>query len=148
MLAREVREVAMKWINGYLMFDGNCREAVEFYKDCLGAELSVSNFTDEQAPGAAGRVMHARLASGGGLLMASDCAPGRGPIGVGENVRLAIECDGVEELDRVFAALSSGGTVTMPVQDMFWGARFGMLKDRYGVHWMLNHDLPKEQRAG
>lgn len=130
----------MKWINGYLMFNGNCREAMEFYKDCFAGELQISNYMEERTKDL---VMHARLTQGGGLLMGSDADPERGVVAVGGNVRLAIECDGVEELDRIFAALSAGGEVTMPVQDTFWGARFGMLKDRYEVQWMLNHDLPK-----
>ncbi len=132
----------MKWINAYLMFDGKCREAMEFYKECFGGELTMTNFTDEQFPGATDRVMHARLAQGGGLLMASDGRPGEAAT-IGNNVWLAIECDGPEEQDRIFAALGVGGEVTMPVEETFWGARFGMLKDRYEVNWMLNYDLPK-----
>ena len=132
----------MKWINAYLMFDGNCREAMEFYRNCFGGELALTNFTEEQFAGAADRVMHARLAQGGGLLMGSDCPPGR-LLKVGDSVQLAIECDGPEEQDRIFAALGEGGTVTMPLQETFWGARFGMLQDRFDVQWMLNYELAK-----
>ena len=136
----------MKWINAYLMFDGNCREAMEFYKECFGGELAVTNFTEEQSAGATDRVMHARLTQGGGLLLASDSRPGE-PAPAGNNVWLAVECDGVEEQERMFAALSVGGTVTMPLQDTFWGARFGMLLDRFAMNWMVNYDLPKDSGA-
>ena len=135
----------MKWINGYLMFDGKCREAMEFYQRGFGGDLAITPFGEGQCPGLAvgeERVMHARLAQGGGLLMASDGQPGM-PFIAGTNVWLAIECDGMEEQDRIFAAMSVGGTVTMPLQDQFWGARFGMLTDAFGVHWMVNYDHPK-----
>ena len=136
----------MKWINGYLMFDGKCREAMEFYQKSFGGDLSMSPYGEGQCKGlAAGeeRIMHARLAQGGGLLMASDMQPGM-PFVQGNNVSLAIECDDTAEQDRLFEAMSVGATVTMPLQSQFWGARFGMLTDVYGIHWMFNLD---EQKA-
>ena len=138
----------MQWINGYLTFDGNCREAMEFYKESLGAELELTPFMDAQGKpvlSADGkeRTMHARLTGGGGLLMASDTMPGM-PLHVGDNFSLAIQNDSVEEQDKFFAALGEGGKVTMPLQDTFWGARFGMLTDKFGINWMFNLDKAKE----
>lgn len=129
----------MKQINCYLTFDGNCREAMTFYAKALGTEAQLMSFADmPNCPeGSADRIMHARVAAGDGTLFASDCMPGRPPM-MGDNFSVAIATETVEETDRFFAALSEGGTVTMPLQDMFWGAYFGMLKDKFGVQWMLN----------
>lgn len=130
----------MKSIQPYLNFDGNAREAMTFYRECLGGTLDIQTFADAHIPtppGAEQRVMHARLTAGPVVIMASDIMPGSQFV-QGTNVHLNIDCDSVEELDRVFAALGQGGTVTMPLADQFWGARFGMLTDRFGVHWMLN----------
>jgi PhnB protein len=133
----------MKALNNYLNFDGNAREAMEFYKACLGAELQIMAFGDTpmQVPaGAEKRVMHARLTKGPLTLMASDTMPGM-PFQQGSNFALAIECETPQEVDQLFAALSAGGKVTMPVQETFWATRFGMLTDKFGVSWML--DLAK-----
>ena len=138
----------MQWINGYLTFDGNCREAMEFYKKCLDAELEIMPVMDEHGKPKLGedgkeRIMHAKLSGGGGLLMASDAMGGM-PVQAGNNFSLAIQNESAEEQDRFFAALGEGGKVTMPLQDTFWGARFGMLTDQFGIHWMFNLDKPKE----
>ena len=136
----------MKTLNTYLNFDGNAREAMEFYKACLGAELQIMAFGDTpmQVPaGAEKRVMHARLTKGPLTLMASDTMPGM-PFQHGNNFSLAIECETPEEVDKIFAALSTGGKVTMPVQETFWAKRFGMLTDKFGVNWMLDLEKPHQ----
>jgi PhnB protein len=137
----------MKEINAYLNFDGNCREAMSFYQRCFGAELQVMLFSDakgqcEFPPGAEDKVMHARLTKGSVVLMASDTMPGM-PLTPGNNVHLTIHCETLHEIQSLFAALGDNGTITMPLQDTFWGAHFGMLTDRFGVHWMLNFEKPK-----
>jgi len=135
----------MKTLNTYLNFDGNAREAMEFYKTCLGAELQIMAFGDspmQAPPGAEKRVMHARLTKGPLTLMASDTMPGM-PFQHGNNFSLAIECETPEEVDKIFAALSAGGKVTMPVQETFWAKRFGMLTDKFGVAWLVNVTAPK-----
>ena len=136
----------MKAIQPYLNFDGNTREAMTFYHQCLGGDLSVQTFGDVKAPGPPGsenRVMHARLESGRAILMASDTMPGM-TFTAGNNVHLNIDCENVAEIEQLFAAFSQGGQVTMPLQDQFWGARFGMLVDKFGMHWMFNCELPKK----
>jgi PhnB protein len=135
----------MKEIITYLTFDGNCREAMTFYKECLGAELQLSPFSEmpgDHPPAAKDRIMHARLSKGSATLMASDTMPGM-PLHQGNNFSVSIMCESVVEIDWIFAAMGQGGKVTMPLGDQFWGARFGMLTDRFGIQWMFNFDHPK-----
>ena len=136
----------MKAITPYLNFDGKTREAMTFYNTILGGELNIQTFGDVKAPGPPGsedRVMHAAITSGSVHLMASDTMPGM-PFIQGNNVHLNIDCDNIAEIERLFAGFSAGGKVTMPLQDQFWGARFGMLVDKFGMHWMFNCELPKK----
>jgi len=127
----------------YLNFDGNTREAMTFYQKCLGAQLEIQTFGDMKAPfpGQENSVMHARLSKGSAVLMASDPMPGT-PVLVGNNVWITQDCESVEEIERLFVAFGEGGTVIMPLADQFWGARFGMLTDKFGINWMFNHELP------
>lgn len=136
----------MKEITAYLNFDGTCREAMTFYQQCLGGELFVMTFGEgefESPPEAKHRLLHARLASGPTVIMASDTMPGM-PFQAGNNVWLSLACDSVDEVQKVYDALGQGGREIMAPHDSFWGARFAMLTDRFGVNWMLNHELPKK----
>ncbi len=137
----------MKEVVTYLNFDGNCREAMQFYAKCLGAELQMNPFSEvpgNPAPEAKDRIMHARLTKGtSALLMASDIQPGM-PFQLGSNFSVSVHCESIPEIDGLFAALSENGKVSMPLQDTFWGARFGMLTDQFGVHWMFNFEHPKK----
>jgi PhnB protein len=65
-------------------------------------------------------------------------------VALGDNVQINIQCESNDEIERFFAGLSEGGKVKLPLQDMFWGAKFGMLTDKYGIHWMFNYELPKK----
>jgi PhnB protein len=140
----------MKQILPFLNFDGNCREAMEFYKQCLGAELFLMPYSDAPSdqtwvtPESRDRILHStlKLGSDAPLLMAADVMPGM-PFQHGSSFAVVIECDSAEEIDTFFAALSAGGEVTMELQNTFWNARFGMLTDKFGVRWMLNYTLPK-----
>jgi PhnB protein len=132
----------MKNLTTYLNFDGNCRDAMKFYERCLGGELHMMPFSE--GPGnvpaeAKDRVMHARLSSGPIQLMASDTMPGMS-FKQGNNFSLCIECESQEELQRLFSALEEKGKVTMALQDTFWGARFGMVTDQFGIGWMFNFE--------
>ena len=131
----------MKEVNAYLSFDGKCRRAMEFYQHCLGGDLEMSAYPDDSgAPSTApdAPLMHSQLLrDGAAILMASDSDS----LTAGNSVSVAIQCESVEEIDRLFAALSKDGTVFMPVSDAPWGARFGMLKDQFGIQWLLNHTL-------
>lgn len=130
----------------YLNFDGHTRDVMTFYQQCLGAELTIQTFADAHipSPGNENRVMHARLStSSGAVLMASDSMPDM-PVTVGNNVWITQDCESVEEIERLFAGFSEGGHVIMPLADQFWGARFGMLTDKYGINWMFNHEMKQD----
>ena len=130
----------MKEICTYLLFNGNCREAMTFYKQCLGGELDIMPYS--QAPDtpkeAKDLVIHARLSPSSVMtLMASDAMPGK-PVQAGNNFSVSVQCDSDAEVSRLFSSISAKGKVTMPLNDTFWGARFGMCTDQFGVSWMFN----------
>jgi PhnB protein len=134
----------MKEFTTYLIFDGNCRDAMTFYKKCLDAELNIIPFSQAPTPmpaDAGERTMHARLSKGTGAIMASDNMPGM-PFTLGNNFSISIDCDTAEEIDKLFNALGENGKVTMPLQKTFWAARFGMLTDQFGINWMFNLNEP------
>ncbi|HEY0243694.1 MAG TPA: VOC family protein [Gemmatimonadaceae bacterium] len=135
----------MKGINPYLNFDGNTAEAMKFYAACLDAELHMQSFKDVgmDAPGAEDRTVHAMLQKDGAVIMASDSQPGQ-PVSMGDNIWLNIDCSDAGEQDRYFKALGAGGNVVMPLAEQFWGARFGMLRDKYGVGWMFNCEMKQK----
>lgn len=135
----------MKEINAYLIFDGNCGEAMQFYAKCFGSELQLSKFSDSPmaVPDTArDRIMHARLSKGRALLMASDNMPGM-HFQQGNNFSITVNCETVQEIDQLFAALGDKGKITMPLQETFWASRFGMLTDKFGVNWMLSLEKPR-----
>ena len=129
----------------YLFFNGNCREAMNFYRSCLGGELEVMTFGDAQGHACAlavkDSVMHATLRSKQVVIMASD-RPDAAPV-QGDNVCLSLNCDTLEEIESTFRALSQGGKIGQELHDAFWGDRFGMLVDRFGIGWMLNCPLKR-----
>ena len=95
------------------------------------------------APEHKDRVMHATLAVGGGKLMISDSQPGSA-VTAGDATQVALHFSGdLDDMGRKFTALAEGGQVVMPLTDTFWGARFGMVVDRFGIRWMFNGELPK-----
>lgn len=134
----------------YLSFNGNCEEAMQFYEKVLSGQLApMVRFSDMPCPSdapamdaARGKlVAHARLMlEGGGMLFAGDCPPSMPYEGV-KGVSMTISYDTVEQAQQVFGALSEGGTVTMPMKDMFWAHAAGMCLDKYGVSWSVNGAL-------
>ena len=132
----------MRSIDTYLTFDGNCREAMTFYAAALGAEAEIMDAAQGPcAPEDAGRVLHARIIRGNLRLMASDTmsmTPFK--LQPGNNFSLSLDCEHAEEQDEIFAKLADGGDILMPLQDTFWGARFGLLTDKFGIQWMFNWD--------
>jgi len=137
----------MKAATTYLIFDGNCRKAMEFYAKCLDADLHLMTFAEmnkESPAEVKDRIMHARLAKGQAAIMASDTMPGM-PFQAGNNFSIALSCESHEEIDRLFHAFEENGKVTMPLQETFWAHRFGMLTDRYGINWMFNFEKPMQQ---
>ncbi|WP_035057978.1 VOC family protein [Andreprevotia chitinilytica] len=129
-------------VQSYLFFYGRCDEALAFYADTLGAQITfLTRFKDappEQGiPGWEDKVMHANFQVGETQLMASD---GMGPQESSKmkGCSLSIGADSFEQGERVFKALAEGGEVVMPYQATFWASGFGMLVDKFGVHWMVN----------
>jgi PhnB protein len=131
----------VKTLNPYIDFGGRCREALDFYKSCFGGEVvALMTYADakiETPPQFANHVLHSEFRSEQIHFMASD---GRAdmPATVGSNIMLSILFTDAAEQERVYAALAAGGNAHLPLHDAFWGARFGMLVDRFGINWMLN----------
>lgn len=126
----------------YLNFKGNCKEAFEFYEQCLGGKIeAMIRFQDMYANAPCPEewqngIMHARLSLGDGTLMASDAPAERYVAPQGMWVSLHPQTP--EEADRIFQALAEGGEIEMPIQATDWAARFGMVRDRFGISWMIN----------
>jgi PhnB protein len=134
----------------FLNFDGDCREAMEFYKKCFDAELFLLPYGE--APGdpawaaedVKDRILHSSLTKGSlTILMAADTTPGM-PFHPGNNFSVAVHCEVVQEIDALFAALGEGAKITVPLQETFWATRFGMLTDRFGIQWLLNLGKPPQ----
>ncbi|QNH16348.1 hypothetical protein HEP74_01473 [Xanthomonas sp. SS] len=130
----------------FLSFDGSTHEAMAFYAQALGGSV-VSEMTyrdmppsdsmdgcGEMPPDTLDQVAHSQLEAGGAVLMAADSHAAQGA----GTTTINVEVDSVEEAERVFAALSAGGQVGMPLAETFWAQRWGMLVDRYGKPWMVN----------
>lgn len=133
----------MEAIVPYLMFNGNCKEAMDFYAEALGGTIVMSQTYGDsnQAKSDADkdRIMHATLKAGELTLMFSDCPPDV-TLGRGDMITLSLNFTDKAEMEKVYAKLSAGGTLTMPPQDTFWGAYFAMWDDKFGNSWMANHD--------
>jgi len=137
--------MAIKSVSPYLMFQGNASEALKHYEKTLGAKVEhLMRFDDPSAkrttpcpPDEANRVMHAFVRIGEASFMVSDEMPGP-PHTPDSNVQIAVEVDDVDEMLKRFDALAAGGKVRLAPQDMFWGAKFGMLTDKFGIEWMLS----------
>jgi PhnB protein len=137
----------MVTLNPYLNFNGNTEEAFNFYKSVFGGEFVVlQRFREtpeaERIPAAdRDKIMHVALPIGNGnILMATDTVESMGQKPVsGDNVSLSLSVGSEEEARKLFGALSVGGKVTMPLEQMFWGY-FGMCTDKFGIQWMVNYD--------
>ena len=133
----------------YLNFGGNCEEAFTFYEQHLGGKVNFLMRHGEM-PGSGGevkpdwreKVLHAQMSLGGTTLLGADVDPGRfQPM---RSAYLTLTLQSTPEADRVYGLLSEGGEVFMPIAESFFAHRFAMLRDRFGVNWMLLH--PKEQQ--
>jgi PhnB protein len=126
----------------YLMFDGNAKEALEYYREVFGGEISNLQTYGEAdyptPPEAHNRVIHAQFRKDDLFLMVSDAFPGS-PVVVGSNISLTLEFESDEEIQKLYDTLSQKGTVHMELQDTFWGAKYAKVQDAYGVIWDLNY---------
>jgi PhnB protein len=145
-------------IISYLTFNGNCREAMTFYQQCLGGELvfqtiGASPLSEKLPKKMRDLILHSALTNGKLVLMGSDMAPETGLIR-GNAVSLVLNSGDKKEIKEWYKKLSAGGQATHPLQPNFWGALFGGLTDKYGNHWLLNCEevrksaSPKEAAAG
>ena len=144
----------MPRLQPYLNFEGNAQEAMDFYRTVFGGEVSsVVPFREFPIEGVTisdeeqDRLMHIALPIGDDeVLMASDTLPSLGQKLVqGNNAYITIVPADRDEADRIFAGLSAGGEVEMPIADQAWGDYFGSFKDKFGVMWMVNYSPPREQ---
>ncbi len=131
-------------IQPYLFFNGNCGDALTFYRKALGVEVSMMmHYKDSPEPMPPGtvpphyddKILHAAFHIGTSTVMASD-SPCPGPHGF-QGFSLSVGVPDEAEAERVFAALGDGGQVTMPLSKTFWSPHYGMLIDRFGVSWMV-----------
>jgi PhnB protein len=130
----------------YLMFNGTCKEALDFYKEKLGGDITfIQTYGESPMPGAEenkDKIMHATFELPGFKIMASD-TDGKRNVTFGDNFSIALDFTSDGDIERAYAEMSTGGQVTMPLQDTFWGAKFGMCTDKFGINWMFNYDKPK-----
>ena len=132
----------MAQLSPYLNFNNKCREAMTFYKDCLGGDLMMQTVGDmpemaaQMPPEFKDSILHASLTSGDLVLFGSDMNRDQ-PI-EGNTIQLCINCGSDEELNNIFNKLSDGGKVLQPVGDMPWGATYAELRDKYNKTWLLN----------
>ncbi len=143
----------MKAINPYLNFPGNTEEAFNFYKKIFGGEFSaLQRFkdtpqADKMPENEKNKLMHVSLPVGKeNILMATDALESMGQkLTAGNNFYLSIEAESKAEAEKLFNGLSEGGKIDMPMRDEFWGAYFGMVKDRFSVRWMISYTYPKQK---
>ena len=144
----------MPKINPYLNFVGNTEEAFTFYKSVFGGEfLVLQRFKDmPDVPHSHSmpeedrdKLMHVALPVGDTVLMGTDALESMGhSVTRGNNISLSVDVESKADADRIYAALGEGGAPEMPMQDMFWGAYFGMVNDRFGIKWMVSYSPKKE----
>jgi PhnB protein len=141
---RPAKEIAMaSRLNPYINFGDNARQAMEFYRDVFGGELTVSTFGEMggAAPGDENKVMHSQLETPSGFTLMGSDAPAGMPRDSGSSIQISLSGDDASLRDY-FQKLSEGGSVTMPLEKQMWGDEFGMLVDRFGVQWMVNVSEP------
>ncbi|MGW6616664.1 VOC family protein [Streptomyces erythrochromogenes] len=128
-------------LNPYISFDGDARQAMEFYKEVFGGTLALNTYGDfgrEEAGDAADRIMHGMLETAGGFtLMGADNPPGT-QHSPGNNISVSVSGEDAAELRGYWDALSGSGTVSVPLEKQMWGDVFGMCTDRFGITWLVN----------
>ncbi len=132
-------------LNTYLHFNGDCREAFDFYRSIFGGDFEIVQTFGDGPPDMGipdaekNNIMHVSLSVGASMLMGSDVPAAFGPPpNKGNNFSISYDAQSKKETDDLFAKLSEGGVATMPPQDMFWGAYFGSCIDRFGISWMVS----------
>lgn len=128
--------------NPYITFNGNCEEAMKFYKQATGGDLFVMPFKGspvEIPEGYEHKVLHSCLEFGEATIMAHDSIPGQ-EVQAGSNSHIMLGCDDLEDAEVLFTNLSYDGNVVVPFAEAFWGAQFGVFIDKFGIRWMVHCD--------
>ena len=130
----------MNRIITYLTFNGNCREAMSFYRDCLGGELNFKTVGDSPKPNKLPKqmkksILHATLQTENFILMATDLVDEE--LKIGNTISILFKCGSKKEMKRIYKKLSTGGAATHPIKATFGGALFGGLTDKYNNNWLL-----------
>jgi PhnB protein len=131
-------------LNPYISFDGNARQAMDFYKSVFGGSVALNTFSESGAQDSsnADKIMHSILETDNGFtLMGSDTPPGM-EYNPGNNIAVSLSGDDANELRGYWEKLSDGGTVLVALEKQMWGDEFGMCADRFGVNWMVNISQP------
>lgn len=126
----------MKNASPYLMFNGNCREAINHYARCFNTEAKIMPMENSN------KIMHASIQKGSFLIMASDWM--EADFELGNNSQIYIDCESRQEVDALYASLGQGGKSAMKPDDVFWGSYFGSVTDKFGVNWMMGYDESKK----
>ena len=134
----------MKQINSYLTFNGNCREAMNFYQACLGGKLFLQTIGESPMSGMMpsemkDSILHATLTNENVIIMGSDMVDEKGLLR-GNAMSMMLDCSNETEVRETYDKLASGGEATHPLEDTFWNALFGGLTDKFGNRWLLNFD--------
>lgn len=132
----------MTHINAYLNFNGQTRDAMKFYQECLGGELVMQKISESpmaaRMPSEMGaKILHCSLTKDDLVLMASDMLGNN--IVKGNSISLCVNCSSDEEINTFFKKLSAGGNIVEPLHQSFWGATFGSLTDKFGITWIFNY---------
>lgn len=132
-------------LNPYINFNGNARQAMEFYRDVFGGDLVTNTYGEygTENPDDANKIMHGMLETDRGFtLMCADTPPGTA-YHPGDNIAISLSGEDGDELRGYWEKLSSGGTVSVPLAKQMWGDEFGACVDRFGVSWMVNIAQPQ-----
>jgi PhnB protein len=133
-------------LNPYVSFDGDARQAMEFYKEVFGGTLTLNSYGDfgQQDTPLADKIMHGMLETSSGFtLMGADSPPDM-PLSPGNNFAVSLSGDDDAELRGYWEKLSAGGSVSVPMEKQMWGDVFGMCTDRFGIPWMVNISEPEK----
>lgn len=137
----------MATINPHINFNGNAEEAFEFYRSVFGGEFKkIIRLKDIASPdfpvpdSEMNKILNISLPIGKNVLIANDVPEILGPVSENENrSKISVSADSREEADRIFVGLSAGGSIEMPMEDAPWGSYFGMLRDKYGIEWVIEY---------
>jgi PhnB protein len=132
-------------LNPYIAFDGQAREAMEFYQQVFGGDLAINTFGEFGATDSpdADKIMHSQLETPSGYTVMGSDVPQGMEYTRGTNVSVSLSGDDSEELHGYWDKLADGGTVSVPLEKQMWGDEFGMCVDKFGIAWMVNIGAPQ-----